>query len=305
MFHFKTKFKLFFVLLLSIILCGELSSFAQGLIRERIQQKLAQNRQNQSSNSCKQTKIAGLDIAIWQPSESPAPLIIFSHGFGGKNTQSIFIMQALADAGYLVMAPNHKDSFVNGTHNKHPDASFRDASQWSDNTYRDRHDDIVRLIAALKENSTWNKEIDWSKVALCGHSLGGYTVLGLGGAWNSWKQPGIKAILALSPYCEPFVFKGDLANIGIPVMYQGGTRDLGITPTIKNLRGALSKTSSPAYFVEFDKVSHFGWTNFNKNKEQKDLINYYCLAFLDKYVKGNMLAKPETKLAGVSDLRTK
>ncbi len=177
-------------------------------------------------------------------------------------------MQAFAGAGYLVMAPNHKDSMANGVKKERPPESFRQPANWTDNMYRDRAEDIIRLLNALKKDNAWMRMIDWSKVALCGHSLGGYTVLGLGGAWPSWKQSGIKAILALSPYCEPFVLNGDLANIQVPVMYQGGTRDIGITPTIKNLRGALSKTSSPADFVEFDKLGHLGWTNFNHDPKR-------------------------------------
>ena len=163
----------------------------------------------------------------------------------------------------------------------------------------------MKLINALHKDPKWNLQIDWSRVALVGHSLGGYTVLALAGAWLSWKQPEIKAVLALSPYCQPFVMHGKLNNIKIPVMYQGGTHDFGITPIIKNLRGAFNKTSSPAYFVEFDKLGHLGWTNFNHNQEQKELINYYCLAFLDKFVKGDRNAKPDAKLLGVFDLRVK
>ncbi len=39
-------------------------------------------------------------------------------------------------------------------------------------------------------------------------------------------------------------------------------------------------------------------------KEQK-LINYYCVAFFDKYVRGEFSAQPELKYPGVSDLETK
>src|SRR5579872_3176388 len=57
--------------------------------------------------------IAGRDVAVWKPEgAAPAsgyPLILFSHGYTGCNTQSVFLMRALAHAGYLVLAPNHKD----------------------------------------------------------------------------------------------------------------------------------------------------------------------------------------------------
>jgi dienelactone hydrolase len=37
-------------------------------------------------------------------------MIVFSHGFGGCATQSRFLAAALADRGYWVFAPNHKDA---------------------------------------------------------------------------------------------------------------------------------------------------------------------------------------------------
>ena len=58
--------------------------------------------------------ISGRDVAIWRPAGSaPAsgfPVVLFSHGFGGCNTQSVFLMEALARSGYFVLAPNHKDA---------------------------------------------------------------------------------------------------------------------------------------------------------------------------------------------------
>jgi predicted dienelactone hydrolase len=63
------------------------------------------------------------------------------------------------------------------------------------------------LIDALRNDARWKDRIEWSRVALAGHSLGGYTVLGLAGGWASWKLPSIKAVLAMSPYCDPFLQK--------------------------------------------------------------------------------------------------
>lgn len=67
-----------------------------------------------SAQNVSQIKLAGRDVALWKPSgpapETGYPIIVFSHGFGGCNTQSTFLMEALAQAGYLVLAPNHKDA---------------------------------------------------------------------------------------------------------------------------------------------------------------------------------------------------
>ena len=47
-----------------------------------------------------QITVADRDVAVWKPlGTAPAggyPLVLFSHGFGGCNTQSVFLMDALA-----------------------------------------------------------------------------------------------------------------------------------------------------------------------------------------------------------------
>jgi predicted dienelactone hydrolase len=237
-------------------------------------------------------QIAGRDVAIWKPQgQAPAggfPVVLFSHGFGGCNTQSIFLMEGLAQNGYLVLAPNHKDATCAGDSEwvpNRPEQPFRDAAQWTDATYKDRAADIeVLLDAVLKEKTFAGVAVDGARIGIAGHSLGGYTALGLAGGWKSWKDPRIKAVLALSPYCGPFLSKGTLAQITAPVMYQGGTRDLGTTPPIKRKDGAYDKTLAPKYFVEFEAAGHFAWTNLNKIYQE--IISTYSVAFFDRYLKG-------------------
>jgi hypothetical protein len=76
---------------------------------------------------------------------------------------------------------------------------------------------------------------------------------------------GSEAVLAMSPYCVPFLQKGkgNLESIGILVMCQGGIRDVGISPSLKKQAGCYPQTSSPAYFVEFEGAGHFAWTDLN------------------------------------------
>ena len=256
--------------------------------------------------------IAGLDVIVWQPVKkpvsvstetSPAPLVIFSHGFRGVNNQSIFLMKALADSGYLVIAPNHEDALANGIAKKR--IRFGRPDSWTEETYKDREQDIKRLTGALHNDSTWSSKIDWTKFALAGHSLGGYTVLGLAGAWPSWKLPSVKAVLALAPYTNPFLRKGTLKEISVPVMYQCGNRDTWINLFVKGKNGAFSKTPSPAEYVELDNANHYAWTNFNRDDHRKDLICHYAIEFLNKYVCADLSAHPEKQLEGVSTLQAK
>lgn len=262
------------------------------------------SRRNAKTSSARCT-IAGLEVAVWKPKSNagPAPLVVFSHGFHGINTQSDYIMRALADAGYIVMAPNHDDAFTKSL--RPPEVKFSLASKWNASTYRKRGDDIARLLAAVNADPHWNRQIDKTRIALMGHSLGGYTVLALAGGWPQWKLHSVKAVVALSPYCSPFLAHKTLTNISVPVMYQGGTKDWGITPFLLGKHGAYTNTPSPAVLVELQDANHFTWSGLNDDPVKAQLIDYYCVAFLNKYVKGDASARPEKRLQGVRLIETK
>lgn len=237
-------------------------------------------------------QLAGRDVAVWLPKDAAAPeagdpLIVFSHGFGGCNTQSTFLMEALAKGGYVVLAPNHQDARCGSGWRRErlrPEESLVKAGHWSDQTYRDRAADVEAVLdAALREGALRNVRIDARRVGLAGHSLGGYTALGLAGGWPSWKDPRVQAVLALSPFCSPYLEKGDLARMNVPVMYQGGTLDLGITPFVRRPLGAFEQSSDPKYYVEFKGAGHFAWTNLNPRFQV--VIEEYSVAFFDRYLK--------------------
>lgn len=197
-------------------------------------------------------------------------------------------MTALASAGYLVVAPNHRDATCNGGDARwidRPEQSFGKPETWDETSFRDRADDIVHLVAALKAGPEWRNRVDWQRFGLIGHSLGGYTVLGLDGAWPSWKLDGVKAVLALSPYVQPFLVRRTLAGLAAPVMYQGGTLDFGITPALHKAMGAYDLSPTPKYYVELKGAGHFAWTDSRGTFH--DPIVAYSPAFLDLCVRGS------------------
>jgi predicted dienelactone hydrolase len=273
-----------------------LSHSAGASLRDRLQQ---------ARHGAETATIAGLAVAYWLPEEEslPAPLVIFSHGLNGCKTQSTFLMKALASHGYVVVAPDHQDALcgARSAGKRLPQEKLKDPAAWSDRTHADRADDIRRLYAALRADEKWRKRINWDRVALAGHSLGGYTVIGLAGGWKGWKMKGVRAILALSPYMSPYLANGDLGRISVPVMYQTGTRDLGIAPFLKRADGAYDRTPSPAWLVEFEGAGHFAWTDLQKATQQD--IADYSLWFLDRTLKGS--DAPLLRRAGVRALRSK
>ena len=133
------------------------------------------------------------------------------------------------------------------------------------------------------------------QVALASLVIRSEAIRGSGG-WPSWRDDRIKAVLALSAYCTPYISKGDLAHMEVPVMYQGGPRDSGISPTVKRFNGAYDRSSAPKYYVEFDGAGHFAWTNLQK--EHHNLIDTHSVAFFNRYVKNQSSPDPLLPLTG-------
>lgn len=298
-----------FIPLFLILVFALIAADAEGQLLQKLKGRFGSWRGGATERALETTAdvtvIAGMQVAIWSPPESyeEAPLVIFSHGFGGCKTQSSFLMEALAANGFIVAAPDHKDAscgnIAGGIHR--PAEKFRDYDAWSDKTYADRASDVKKLYAALQADRAWSKKINFDKFAVAGHSLGGYTAIGLAGGWPSWKMDGIKAVLALSPYVGPYLHQGTLAKLSAPVMYQGGTKDRGITPTLNRKGGAFEQTSSPAMYVEFDKTTHFGWTDLQSDSHDRVIL--YSLWFLDHALNGTNI--PIAKEPGVKTLLSK
>jgi predicted dienelactone hydrolase len=210
-------------------------------------------------------------------------VLIFSHALYMCPTQSRYLTGALADAGYLVIAPRHADSACSMS--LRPSLwrmGAKPSMLWSDNDFRDRADDIRTVVEALSDDPHYRGIADLSRLALVGHSLGGYTVLGLGGAWPAWQLPSVRAIVALTPYSLPFLQSEGLRHLSAPTMYQAGTLDPVFTIPLEQF--GYEQTPTPKYLVKIAWANHMAWTDLGIS--DRDVIVGYAIAFLDHYVKG-------------------
>ncbi len=143
-----------------------------------------------------------LDIALWYPTPAQAPLvavadnpvlqgvpvirnaapahgrhalIVMSHGYGGNWRNLSWLAYALARQGYIVASPNHP-----GT------TTFNKDKQQARQSWQRPHD-LSRVIDALASNNIAGN-IDANRIAVIGHSLGGWTVIAASGGRFSPEQ---------------------------------------------------------------------------------------------------------------------
>jgi len=239
------------------------------------------------------------------------PLVLFSHGLGGCALQSLFLTEELARHGYVVAAPDHKDGVCaigsddHNFGNLRTDQSLLEPERWSERSQIDRLHDLRAVIDLVAKDQQLGLAADVQHIGVIGHSLGGYTAIGMAGGWPSWKHTDVKAVLALSPYVLPFMTQKTLARLDVPVMYQGAQFDLGITTSLEGPQGAYAVTSAPKYFLKLRGGTHLEWANLLcsgqpnvvaclKAKPNAYLIDRYGIEFLDRHLKN----KPSALLAG-------
>lgn len=98
------------------------------------------------------------------------PLVVLSHGYGGNWRNELWLAHALAQKGYIVAAINHP-----GTTSFDMKPALA-AKLWL------RPDDISRVITALQADAAIAGNTAPGRVAVVGHSLGGWTALAIAGA---------------------------------------------------------------------------------------------------------------------------
>ncbi len=240
------------------------------------------------------------------------PLVLFSHGLGGCALQSTFVTEELARHGYVVAAPDHADaacaigSDALNFGNLRTDMPLLDPASWNERSEIGRLRDLRAVIRLVAGDPQLARIADTSRIGAIGHSLGGYAVLGMAGAWPAWRTPAVKAVVAFSPYVAPFIAHGTLGQLQVPVMYQGAALDWGMTPNLEGPHGAYAATPPPKFFVKLAVGTHLEWTNLTcadqsnvdtclKARPNAALIDRYAIAFLDRYLKGKpgeLLAEP-------------
>ena len=122
------------------------------------------------------------------------------------------------------------------------------------------------------------------------------------GGWSSWRDTRYKATLLLAPYTPPFIDRGTLGAISVPLMYQGGTLDDFMTPYVEGpvapfSTGAYEAGGTPRYFAKLNGAEHTSWSvqactlpgTVNQCVQNQALVGVmatYAVAFFEQHLLG-------------------
>lgn len=98
------------------------------------------------------------------------PLVVLSHGYRGNWTNQAWLASALAHQGYIVAAVNHPGTT---THDRNPQAAAQLAQRTAD---------LSRVIDAVTAQPDRFGIVATHRIAVAGHSLGGWTAMEIAGA---------------------------------------------------------------------------------------------------------------------------
>jgi predicted dienelactone hydrolase len=246
----------------------------------------------------------GSDVPLFADASARYPVVVFSHGYSGSPLSSDYIsaMAVLASYGYVVIAPFHGDLRFSDLKIADISDAIAVLSHLSNFTALQalRPLSISTALDLVLAHPDWQGHIDATKIGGFGASMGGETMMLLGGAGLttsypglSWHQvtrdPRLKAAVGYVPYFgQPFLpaFGRDehgLDGINLPFLGISGTADT--TAPILETEIGMSRLTGTRELVALSGVTH-GFDLASTN----DILTW-TLMFLDAEVRGN----PETK----------
>ena len=125
--------------------------------------------------------------------EGRHPVILLSHGLGGRFETNAWLSAGLAARGAIVLSVNHPKSTSS-------DFDLRQAlNHWT------RAQDLQGALDWLLDEPHWMPRVDGTRVAAVGYSYGGWTVLSMGGAMGN--------LAGLVAYCDSFGEPDDVCRL--------------------------------------------------------------------------------------------
>jgi len=196
------------------------------------------------------------------------PLVVYSHGGGGFRWIATFYTEFLASKGYVVVAPDHPGSTA-------VDQITGAAVDQEENAYVRPADITLTLDTVLAANGNsadpLQGHVDESKIALSGHSWGGYTSLAtVAGHTNTLgsttPDPRVTSLILMAPYTEMFS-DAELEKVDVPVLVLSSTLDESTPIETNTERPADLIEGRPLVRVDIDGGAHTSFTDVCKLRD--------------------------------------
>jgi predicted dienelactone hydrolase len=254
--------------------------------------------------------IVAADAALLEK-YGPYPLMVFSHGYSGGGIGSVFFTEKLAARGWIVAAPDHHDRHsavrIRTGHTRLSDRldfftyvkEIVSSSPKDRVKYLYRLDEMKLVLDRMVSHPLFGKFIDAERIAVGGHSFGGYTALGLCGTIKERHDTRIKSVLLYSTGAGGYLYsEKELQQVKIPSMLFIGERERDQMRGDKTMLEVTNKIyrsmPSPKYYIEVKGGKHASfnnhfldkkWTGFlGGTEEHFKVIRKYSIAFLEKHV---------------------
>lgn len=216
------------------------------------------------------------------------PLVVISHGLGEDRGNFSYLAQFLASHGFVVALPEH----VGSSSRRFTSAAAGFANPPGAQEAIDRPQDIRFVLDRLTQEPPWRGRVNTRRVAVLGHSYGGFTALMLAGAVikpenirtacssvdrlmlvpsaslqcslgrlprdrYDLRDPRVVAILPISPFASKVFEPAALQQVQVPTLLWSGSADL-IVPTLAEAIQPFQRLGSPnKHLVVAINATHF------------------------------------------------
>ena len=233
-----------------------------------------------------------VDAYIPDGLNSPAPIVIISHGFGDVKESFAFIAEHLVSYGFVVLLPDHVGS----------DLAYRQQylagrlnTLLSPVEFINRPQEISFLIDQLEElvaeSSDWSARLDLDNIGVTGDSLGSTNTLALAGAEINYarlveacnrdnvvlnfalylqcraqflppqnfdlKDARVKAVVAGHPLGASLYGPEGFSQIDVPLLMVGGSEDIVAPVAVEQFHPFIWLQTEAKYLAMLDIGTHF------------------------------------------------
>jgi dienelactone hydrolase len=189
--------------------------------------------------------------AIHDASIAPGlhPLLVWSHGRTATRSTYVLLCEALAGRGFVVIAPEHAgDSLGDWMVGAAVDDATNETNRVADTRFV-----LDAVLDTAGPLSTIAAQVDHDRIAVAGHSYGGFTALSVASGADA--DPRVRAVAGLQAFTRSLP-KQVFTSIAVPTLLAVAQRD-ATTPPASDADRAWAKLGAvPAWRFDVARAGH-------------------------------------------------